>query len=321
MKLKTNSVKTLNLIASALLLLSFNVSAAEGGAKDGDAKDGDVSEGTGACNMAMTKGDAVTAVMKADDALKIKPSHHQAWLCKGRALGAMGKYTEALYALEQGEKHARDQFEGIVSFILIGNLHRQNNKNTEAIASYERSIEICKVSKNDKYTRITHNLIGEAQTENKDFASALINYQAGSKLALNDNERADSFERLAATHLAMGQMDAAIEHQLKGVLMQQKAGTPDQYANASIMLASLHTQAKDYLSAENTYNKLIQFAKDNGGAYYEGKGKLLLGDLKLAIKDSSAAKVLMTEAQTIANSIKDAELIAEVNASMKKLPK
>ena len=302
---------TSKIIVSTLLMLSFNAYAVEG----------DVSEGTGACNVAMTKGDAATAVIKADEALKIKPTHHQAWLCKGRALGALGKYTDALYALEQGEKNASDQFEGIVSFILIGNLHRQNNKNAEAVASYERSIEICKVSKNDKFTRINHNLIGEVQAENKEFAAALTHYQAGSQLALNDNERADSYERLAATYLALGQIDSAVEHQLKAALMQQKAGTPDQYANANLTLASMYIQSKDPQNAQSTYERLIKFAQENGGAYYEGKAKLLLGDLKLAHNDASAAKVLMTEAQTIASSIKDAELIAEVDASMKKLPK
>jgi tetratricopeptide (TPR) repeat protein len=203
--------------------------------------------------------------------------------------------------------------------LLIGNLHLENKKYTDAIASYEKSLKICEAEKNDKFKLINHNLIGEAQAQNKDLNAALASYLAGSKLTKNDNERADSYERLGATYSALGQHDLAIEHQLKGMLMQQKSGTLDQYANASLALGKVYENAKEYPNAEKTYSKLIQFAKDNGGAYYEAKASYELAQIKALSGDTANAKVLLTDALNMAKNIGERDLASEIEVSIKKL--
>jgi tetratricopeptide (TPR) repeat protein len=312
MKQVTISTNTLIKLFIVLFLLSFNASAK------------DVSDQNAACNTALNKGDANNAVAFADEVLKLEPNNRDGLLCKGRALGAQspaaqGKYEAALSALELAAKQSKSGFDDIITYLLIGNLHKQNNKNAEALASYKKSLQVSEAEKNDKFKLINLNLIGETYAQYNDLNAALTSYLAGSKLANNDNERADSFERLGATYSALGQHDLAIEYQLKGVLMQQKSGTLDQYADASLALGKVYEKAKEYPNAEKIYTKLIQFANENGGAYYEAKANYGLAQIKVASGDTRNAKTIMSDALKLAKSVGDTGLTTEIETAIKKL--
>ena len=298
---------TLILIVNSLFLFSLSAIA----------NTTEVGEKLGECTAALNKGDLNTAVKSSTDLLKLDPKNHDGLQCKGRALGAQGKYAEAVSALEASAVNTTDGFEQIISYLFLGNLHKDNNKNVEAIAAYEKSIKICELEKNDKYKRISLNLMAEAQAQNKDFNAALTSYLAGSKLAMNDNERADSFERLASTYKALGQYDQAIEYQIKGVSMQQKAGTLDQYANANLALGAIYIAAKDYANAEKTFTNLAKFSNDQGGAYFEAKADVGMAQTKRASGDATAAKVFVDKAKTIAKETKDNALEQEIELSIK----
>jgi tetratricopeptide (TPR) repeat protein len=303
MKLEFTSIKYI----IPLLLISFNVSAAA------------LTEKVQACNSALNNGDMAAASKAVDEVLRQDANHHEGLLCKGRVLGAQGNYQDALSALEQAVKGAQPGFEEIINHLLIGNLHKNNQQYVQAIASYDKSIKVCEIEKNNKFKQINLNLIGESQALSGDQNAALASYLAGSKLANSDNERADGFERLGATYSALGQHDKAIEFQLKGLLMQKKAGSLDQYANASLEMGRIYTAAKDYANAEKTLTKLAQFSKDNGGAYYEAKSNYLLAQAKLQNGDTNSAKALLVAAYSQANSIGEGALAAEIDASLKKL--
>lgn len=298
---------TLISIASSLFLFSLSAKAITT----------EVAEKLGECTEALNKGDLNTAVKTSTDLLKLDPKNHDGLQCNGRALGAQGKYAEAVNALEASAVNTTDGFEQIISYLFLGNLHKDNNKNAEAIASYEKSIKVCELEKNDKYKRISLNLMAEAQAQNKDFSAALTSYLEGSKLAMNDNERADSFERLAATYKVLGQYDQAIEYQIKGVSMQQKAGTLDQYASANITLGNIYIAAKDYANAEKTFANLAKFSNDQGGAYFEAKADVGLAQTKTASGDATAAKVFVDKAKIIAKDTNDKALEQEIESTLK----
>ena len=307
MQLQKTVQLTLTLIFNSLFLFSLSAIA----------NTTEVAEKLGECTAALNKGDLNTAVKSSTDLLKLDPKNHDGLQCKGRALGAQGKYAEAVSALEASAANTTDGFEQIISYLFLGNLHKDNNKNAEAIAAYEKSIKVCELEKNDKYKRISLNLMAEAQAQNKDFNAALTSYLAGSKLAMNDNERADSFERLASTYKGLGQYDQAIEYQIRGVSMQQKAGTLDQYANANLALGAIYIAAKDYASAEKTFANLAKFSNDQGGAYFEAKADVGLAQTKRASGDATAAKVFADKAKTIAKETKDNALEQEIELSIK----
>jgi tetratricopeptide (TPR) repeat protein len=298
---------TLKYIIISLFLISFNVYSAE------------IKTAVKACNEAVNQRDAKTALMHADQILKESNTDYEALLCKGRALDMQGDYANALAAMELATASAGDAFSKIISYILMGKLHESNDKKAEAIESFRKSLVLCAETGNQTYSRINHHYIGNVYFEKKDFNAALDSYLVSVSLANNDNERAESFEYLAKTYSALGHHDKAIEFQLKATVMQKQAGTLTAYADSTLLLGQYFVNAKAYAHAERTYQKLAQFAKDNGGAYYEAKANYHLAEALFANGDKAGASALLTEVIQMAKKMGDQELLAEVEATKKKL--
>jgi len=303
MKLK----RTLTTVATTLFLMSSSAYSAE------------VPVEIKACNDAVNKGDAKSALTQSAAILKKNSSDYEGLLCKGRALSLQGDYTEALEAMELAVNSTEDVFAKTISYILIGNLHKSNNKTEAAVASYKKSIEMCAIKGNKTYTRMNYNFIGDTYFDINDLHAALDNYQISMRLANNDNERAESFENLAKTYNALANHDKAIEFQLKATVMQKQAGSLTDYADSTLLLGQYFFDAKEYSHAERTYKKLAKFAQDNGGAYYEAKANYRLAEAMFANGDKTAAKALMLDANKLANKIGAKQLVSEINAAQKKM--
>jgi tetratricopeptide (TPR) repeat protein len=299
--------RTLTIAINCLFLISLNSYSAE------------VSKEVAACNDAINKGEAKTALTYSETILKENSTDYEGLLCKGRALSMEGNYVEALAAMELATNSTKDPFSQIVSTILIGNLHKANHQTEAAIASYKKSLEICQQTDNKAYTRINHHLIGDAYFEAKDLSAALDSYSISTHLANNDNERAESFEHMAKTYNALGNHDKAIEYQLKATVMQKQAGSLTAYADSSLLLGQYFIDAKEYAHAERHYKKLAQFAKDNGGAYYEAAANYGLAEAMFANGDKEGAKILFLDAANLAKKIGAKTLAGEIDAAQKKL--
>lgn len=297
----------LTVVFTLLFLMSSNAHSAE------------VSAEVKACNEAVNKGDAKAALMQAEVILKKNSTDYEGLLCKGRALKQQGNYADALTAMALAEKSTDDIFAKTVSFMLIGNLHKANNKIKEAVASYQKGIEMCAKNENITYMLINYNLIGDAYTADKDLHNALDAYQSGLRIANNDNERAESFENLAKTYNALANHDKAIEFQLKATVMQKQAGGLTAYADSSLLLGQYFNDAKEYSHAERHYKKLAKFAKDNGGAYYEAAANYGLAKALFGNGDKEAAKALFADANKQASKIGAKQLAAEIQAKLKVL--
>jgi tetratricopeptide (TPR) repeat protein len=291
---------TLNIVFTTLFLYSFN------------AYSQDASSQVSACNKALDSAQHTQAIDIADALLAQNSEHTEALLCKGRALDALGKNEEAEKTLALAVKHAKPGFDATVAHLILGNFYKQHQKSDQALVHYQSSLTQSQQDNNQKFIRISHNLMAEAYTQKKDYNAALNSYQAGSELSNNDNERADSYERLANTYKALNQLDKAIEYQLKAVLMQKKSGTLDQYAEASLTLGQLFTHNKDYPSAEKTLHRLLTFSQENGGVYYEAKTDLYLAQTKQAQGDHAAASLLLQDAEKIATKIQADDLVASI---------
>ena len=291
----------------SLIILSFNIFADE------------ISDKNFACNAALNKGDFNVAEKLSDEVLKYDAKNREASICKGRLLGAKGSYDEALNMLKQAEVLSKEPSEHIIGLILIGNIYKAQQKNSDALASYENSLNIAKSEKNEKYIRADYDFIGDVHRQNNDLNAALASYQSGAKLAMNDNERAESFELLASTFKALGQYDAAIEYQVKAIQMQKISGTLDQFADSTLALGQIYIAAKDYSNADKSLTKFAQFAKDNGGTYYEAKAKLYLAQCRAKSGDAAAAKVLISDANSLANGINAKDLANEIQITEKSL--
>jgi len=303
MKIQT----TLTIFINILFFISFSANSAE------------VSTEVTACNDAIKKGEAQMALTQAEAILNKNSVDYEGLLCKGRALSLQGYYPEALATMEQAVKSVNDTFSQIITHILIGNLHQTNQQPVAAIASYKRSLAICEKTANNTYKRINHQLIGDVHFKLNDLNEALDSYSISTHLANNDNERTESFERLAKTYHALVNHDKAIEYQLKAVMMQKQAGSLTAYADSSLLLGQYFFDAKEYGHAERNYKKLAEFAKTNGGAYYEAKANFHLAETLFANGDQTAAKALFIDAANLAKKIGDQALVDEIDATQKKL--
>ncbi len=262
-----------------------------------------------ACQTALSRGQYAEAIKQAELASQ-SPS---AWLCKGRAQAGLAQLAAATQSYERALKLNPVGVERISAHMLLGNVLREQQQAEAAISQYQTAQQLSQQDNIKRYVMINHHLIGEAWFELSQYAKALEAFQAGEKLAMNDNERADSYAHVASAYFALTQLDKAVEFQLKAVLMQKKAGTPDQYANASLTLGEYFLAQKDYIGAEKTVTRLLEYAQENGGAFYEGLSAIALSNIKRAQGDLSQATVWFQQAEKIANTLNDPELNAALS--------
>ena len=265
-----------------------------------------------ACKTALNKGDVTTALKQAEKALSNNKNEVEALICQGRAFAASDKLEAGLASFKQADTISTDAFDKTISSLLIGRTYNALNQKDQAIASFQQTLVNAKTARNVGFERVAHNAIGDVYFANSQFEQALTEYMVGTKLAANDNERAESYEKVALTHHKMNQNDLAVEYQLKAYLMNDTAGTLDQYAHSSVELGRYYLITKSYTSAENILNKIIKFAKDQGGAFYEAQGSYVLAKVKAAKGDVTTAKSLLENAKAIAKNTKDKELEAEI---------
>jgi tetratricopeptide (TPR) repeat protein len=265
-----------------------------------------------ACKIALDKGDLITALKQSEKALGNNNKEISALICQGRALAGSNKLEAALSSFKHADMLSTDAFEKTISSLLIGRTYHTLNQDDQAIESFKRTLLNAKDANNQGFERLAHNSIGDVYFSSKQYDQALPEYMAGTKLAANDNERGESYEKVALTHHKLSQNDLAVEYQLKAYLMYDTAGTLDQYAHSSVELGRYYLITKSYTSAENILNKIIKFAKDQGGAFYEAQGSYVLAQVKAAKGDIETAKSLIDNAENIAKNTKDKDLQTEI---------
>ncbi len=238
------------------------------------------------------------------------PAQAEFWLCKGRAQSALNKTGDAEQSFKKAIALKPQGLDLISAYMLLGNVQQESKNTPAALESYQQALKLSEQHNMRRYVRIAHNLIGEALFENGQYGESLQAFQAGEKLALNDDERADSYVHEALTYERMQQLDPAIEYQLKGVMMLQKSAEPQQYAEASLVLARLFVAKKDFVSADKTYQRLMAYAQENGGSFYEAKTAIEWAEAKRLQNEGVAAERLLAQAENISQKIKDPELTA-----------
>jgi tetratricopeptide (TPR) repeat protein len=244
-------------------------------------------------------------------AIKIAEQHAsqaEFWLCKGRAQAAQDENSFAEASFKKAIALKPQDVDLISAYMLLGSVQQESKNTGAALESYQQALKFSEQQNMRRYARIAHNLIGEALYENGKYAESLQSFQAGEKLAMNDDERADSFVHEAMSFQELQQLDKAIEYQLKGVMMLRKSGTPDQYAEASLTLGHLFLAKKDYVGADKTYQRLMDYATENGGTFYEAKTAIYWAESKRAQGDTKGAEQLVKQAKTIAEKLNDVEL-------------
>jgi tetratricopeptide (TPR) repeat protein len=266
-----------------------------------------------ACKASLDKGEVTMALKQAEKALSKNSKEMEAYVCQGRAFMTNQNFESALVSFQQADVLSTEAFDKTISTLLIGRTYHALQQDDMAIASFQQAIVNANAAKNLAFERIAHNDIGDVYFESKQYSKALLEFMVATKLAANDNERGESYEKVALTHHKMNQNDLAVEYELKAYIMHGASGTLDQYAHSSIELGRYYAITKSYSNAENTLNKIIKFAKEQGGAYYEAKGSYVLAQVKVAQGDVLTAKNLIEHAKLIAKTTNDKALDLEID--------
>ena len=285
------------------------------------AEDAELNKKIADCNQSVKNGTPEKALDSAGQLLKKNQKNREVVLCKARAQMALNQFADAVPTLTTVDQLSNTPNDHMMSLAMLGNAYKGNQQFNEAIASYQQSMDIAKAQKNKSFERITYNLVGEVQALNKQFDEAIASYQAGLKLALNDNERADAFERIASIYNQQQKHNKAIEYQLKATLAYTHYGDLDAQANAGLELGRIYMDAGELEQAEKSINKMLKLAVDNGGAYWEVKSDLYLAKVKMASHQSNDAKRLLESAQKLNKEVGDAMLSETISATLKELDK
>jgi tetratricopeptide (TPR) repeat protein len=272
------------------------------------------------CNQSIEEGNASKALNIADEALRNNPNHHDALLCKGRAYASLKQFPAAVTALQASEESSANSGERMVSLLLMGNVQKEAGQSAEAMGSYQKSLDIARGEKDQPFERVSLNQLGETQVDAGQTEAGLQNYLKASELAANDNERGESYARIASAYDKLDKRNEAIEYQIKAMMMQERAGERDAYANAGLELGRLYTVAKDYIGAEKAINRILKFAQDHGSAYWEARANYYLGLTKAEQGETDAARTLMLQAHQAARQIGATSMAGEIGNAMLKLP-
>jgi tetratricopeptide (TPR) repeat protein len=272
-----------------------------------------------ACNTALNKGDTKQALIQAEALLKINDKNENALLCQGRAFYQIGQMENALRSFGAAETSATDFYEKAFASLLAGHAFKQMKQPEKAIASYEKSLAYSMKTPTQGLKFSNHMNIGDVQLIEKHYSQAISEFQQANTLAANDNERGESLEQLATSYFLSKDYPHALETEIKAQIMMEKVGTLDQYAAASINLGRYYYANQQYAQAERTLNKIIEFARKQGGLYYEAKGSYCLAQVKAAQNETEKAKSLVAHAMKIAVDANDAALEAEIKAEVPNL--
>ncbi len=264
------------------------------------------------CNKLLENGNSVAAIAYAKKMLSVNNGDKDALLCQGRAYHAGGDYKNAIRTFELAERNSRDGLDKTVAIFLAANAHKAAKETDLALAGYQKALSQAQAINNIGMQRLAYTAIGDMAIANQQYSTALDNYLMGFKLAANDNERAESAEKLAMAYHELNEHGLAVEYQIKAYLLHDTVGTLDQYANSSILLGRYYAADKNYVAAERTLNKIIAFAKDQGGIYYEAKASVTLAMVKLSLGDKNAAQRLIEHALSLARSSRDKALEEEI---------
>ena len=284
------------------------------------AENSDLNKKINDCNQFIKDGMPEKALDFAAQLLKQNKGNREVVLCKGRAQTALNQFGGAVDTLKQAEQLSTSPTEHMMAWAMVGNAYLGNQQYSEAIVSYQQSLELAKTQKLKNFERIAQGLIAQTLSAQKQYDEAISHYQAGLKLAGNDGERADTFEKIAAIYEQQGKQDMAIEYQVKAVVTHTHYGDLDNQANAGIELGRMYIAAGIFDQAENSINKVLKLAVDNGGAYWEAKSNWYLAKLKLASHQQSQAKSLLEKALKLAEEVGDAGLANEIVSTMSQLP-
>jgi len=294
-------MKLINKITFAVCGLALNVTNVLA------AENSDMENKVSECNQLVRIGKAQNALDISTQLIKQNKTNRNAYACKGRAELALDQFPQAIDSFKQVKQLSVSAIDKMVAQALLGNAYKSNNQTDEALESYKQALEISKTTGNKGLERVSHEMIASALFLATKYDEAISEYQLALKLAQNDGERAQAYERLAECYEKQAKRDLAIEFQVKASLAHTKYSDMDAQVNSQLELGRMYIEANLFDQAKSTIDKVLALAQ-GGSEYWEAKSYIYLARLMHAMHNDKEATDFLVKADKLNQKLDDKTL-------------
>ena len=223
------------------------------------------------CEVSLAKGDLKEAIKEAKNILKDDPFASN--FCSAKVFFKQGQTDAAVNSFEEAEKSANHPADQMLSIIFKGLVYKENNELDQALSIFNTGYETAKLG-NTKFVQFERRFLiqmGYVQELQNKHELAYESFAKSLKASSNDDERAESYDRLARSAANQEFFDRAREYSLKGSIMYKKAGYLGEFAELTLLKGQYEILDDDYDMGIKTLKDLAQLCIDAGGDYYLAK--------------------------------------------------
>lgn len=246
-----------------------------------------------------------------------KQGNIEGLICAGRALSAQSHYQEAIIEIKKAESLAASPYEKMAVAIAYARTTRDSGEIEQAVALYKHGYDLAAQLKQRQAQFVMLKELGQILLTQKQPQTALERFTEAYFFAANDNERADSDQLIALAYKELGDLNHAVEYQLKSSMLQGRSGDLSDYFYATLELAELRILNKDFQGAQKNIESILMQSKEVQSDYWIARSILVQGKLELAKGDHSVANEHLNQALILAKKVGDAELIEMVASALK----
>src|SRR5210317_1921785 len=259
------------------------------------------------CEKELSKNDYKKAKQEAEKLINNDPFSGN--FCMAKVLFSQNKAQESIALFEKTEKLAQHPADQMLSIMFKGLAYKENNDLKQAFSIFSTGYETAKLG-NSKFVQFERRFLiqmGNIQETLEKHEDAYESYAKSLKASSNDEERAESYDKLARSAAHQKYYDRAREYSLKGSVLYKKTGYLGEYAELTLLKAEYEVLDDAYDLAMNTLEELEKLCIDAGGEYYLAKTYIQLHKLSKDNKDAYLAK-----ATDVANRIGAKDLLNDI---------
>lgn len=261
------------------------------------------------CEKELSNNDYAKARQEAEKLIKNDPFSGN--FCMAKVLFSENKAQESIALFEKSEKLAQHPADQMLSIMFKGLAYKENNDLKQALSIFTTGYETAKLG-NSKFVQFERRFLiqmGDVKEKEKDNEKAYEYFAMSLKSSSNDDERAESYDRLAKCAANQGFYDRAREYSLKGSMMYKKSGYLGEFAELTILKGEYEVLDNDYEKGIRTLKELEELCIEAGGDYYLAKTYLKLYKLSKEDKD-----VYLAKAKEVATRIGANDIIKDINS-------
>jgi len=261
------------------------------------------------CEKELSNNDYARAKQEAEKLINNDPFSGN--FCMAKVLFSENKAQESIALFEKSEKLAQHPADQMLSIMFKGLAYKENNDLKQSLSIFTTGYETAKLG-NSKFVQFERRFLiqmGDVKEKEKDNEKAYEYFAMSLKSSSNDDERAESYDRLAKCAANQGFYDRAREYSLKGSMMYKKSGYLGEFAELTILKGEYEVLDNDYEKGIRTLKELEELCIEAGGDYYLAKTYLKLYKLSKEDKD-----VYLAKAKEVATRIGANDIIKDINS-------